>query len=114
MKTFTLARAVAAACLAASLAPAPAMARQPSTRLEIVGNYAGRALKLEIDGKVVFEGYGHLEPPGVTWTLTLSGESDPAPLKLDQQDCETFSASIPRDGKVHTLLIQGCEVKLLS
>jgi len=110
MRKYLLALAVGA------LAVAPAIAQAPTlTRLEVIGNHAGKQMKLAIDGEVVFEGYGHLDPPGVTWTLIVKPGDAPAPLELTIEPCETpFKAELPRDGKTHSLLIQGCDIKLLG
>lgn len=103
------------ALLFAVLCVAPAAA-QPSlmSKLEVVGNHAGRMMKLHVDGKLVFEGNGHLDPPGVTWTLNVAPGSEPAPIELTIEPCEApFKADVPRNGGVHTLIIQGCDVKIV-
>lgn len=83
------------------------------TKLEVVGNHAGRLMKLAIDGKVVFEGRGHLDPPGVTWTHSVSSGGGPAPIELQIEPCEApFKADMARDGGVHALIIQDCEIRL--
>lgn len=90
--------------------PAPVSA---STRLEILGNYAGRKLKLTVDGRVEWDGYGHLNPPGMSWIITVKPGDAPAPIELQIEQCEApFTAEMPRDGGEHALIIQGCEIKL--
>lgn len=104
------------ALAAAVVAGGPAMAQpQATTQLEVLGNYAGRKLQLTLDGRSEWDGYGHLNPPGVSWILSIKPGDEPALLELSIEPCETpFKAELPRDGKTHALLIQGCEIKLLA
>lgn len=112
--------AMAAACCACQQAgvqvtqTSPPVTVPPAaiTKLEVVGNHAGRLMKLQVDGKVVFEGRGHLDPPGVTWTLNIQPGSTPAPVELTIEPCDApFAAELPRNGGVHAVIIKGCEVK---
>lgn len=114
-----LAIPILAACSDASAQPpGDTVAAEPHplpaiTKLEVVGNHAGRLMNLEIDGKVVFEGRGHLDPPGVTWTHSVPFGGGPAPIELRIEPCEApFKADMARDGGVHALIIQGCEIRL--
>jgi hypothetical protein len=108
-----LARLMLAAA-ALVLAPAAAVAQPPqASKFEIVGNHAGRMLKLTVDGKVIFEGRRHLEPPGMTWIVDVPPGLEPAPLELAIEPCEQpFRAVVPRDGKTWALVIQACDIKL--
>lgn len=97
-----------------TLAPVAALAQTPQTsKFEIVGNHAGRLLKLTVDGKVIFEGRRHLEPPGMTWIVDVPPGLEAAPLELQIEPCEApFKASVPRDGKQRLLVIRNCEFEL--
>lgn len=82
------------------------------TRLEVLGNYAGRLLKLQVDGKTVFEGRGHLDPPGFTWAFNILPGSALASAELTIEPCAApFAAKLPRNGKVHAVIIQDCDVR---
>lgn len=83
------------------------------TKLEILGDYAGRKLKLTVDGRVEWDGYGHLNPPGMSWFITVPPGAAPAPVELQIEQCEElFEAEMPRDGGVYALIIQGCDIAL--
>lgn len=83
------------------------------TKLEILGNYAGRKLKLTVDGRVEWDGYGHLNPSGMSWLVTVQPGEAPAPVELQIETCEEpFVAEMPRDGGLYALIIQDCAIKL--
>ena len=83
------------------------------TKLEILGNYAGRKLKLTVDGRVEWDGYGHINPPGMSWFITVQPGEAPAPVELQIEACEEpFVAEMPRDGGLYALIIQDCAIKL--
>jgi hypothetical protein len=112
MRRLDLAAAAAAALCLCGVAMAKP---QAITKLEVVGNHAGRMMKLAVDGVVVFEGRGHLDPPGVTWTLDIQPGDGPAKLMLEIEPCEkSFGLALPRDGQTYALIIQGCAVELAS
>ncbi len=74
-------RDLAVASLALCAACDMAVAQPPViTKLEVVGNHAGRMMKLTVDGQLEFEGRGHLDPPGVVWTLNVRPGGEPAPI----------------------------------
>lgn len=100
-----------------AIAQVPVQQATPSavTRIEVLGNYAGRKIKLIIDGRVEWDGYGHLNPPGVSWLIDVKPGEAPAPIEVQIDQCETpFKEEMPRDGKTHALIIQGCDIKLTS
>lgn len=109
---------VSIAAIASVLAVACGIAyAQPPTlsKLEVVGNYAGRVMKLTVDGKVEYEGRGHLDPPGVTWRINVLPGAEPAPVELEIEPCEQpVRASMPRDGATYALIIQGCDIRLVK
>lgn len=88
---------------------------QAGAKLEVLGDYAGRKLKLTVDGKVEWDGYGHLNPQGMSWFITVNPGDTPAPIELQIEPCEQpFTADIPRDGATRALIIQGCEIRLVK
>lgn len=103
-----------AACVQAAAQPLQAPGQvTATTRLEILGDYAGRKLKLTVDGRVEWDGYGHLNPPGMSWFITVEPGQAPVPVELQIEPCtEPFKATFPRDGETRALIIQGCDVKL--
>lgn len=116
---FSLAALTALACCACQQAGAQvaqgasdAAGQTAPARLEVVGNYAGRVLKLQVDGMTVFEGRGHLDPPGFTWAFNISPGPAVASAELTIEPCAApFAAKLPRNGKVHAVIIQDCDVR---
>lgn len=99
--------------VAAAQTPVQTPTAPTLTRIEILGNYAGRKLKLTVDGRVEWDGYGHLNPPGMSWFITVQPGEGPAPIELQIDQCEgSFKTEVPRNGQEFALIIQGCEIKL--
>jgi hypothetical protein len=93
--------------------PDQSVAPQTDARIEILGNYAGRKIKLTVDGRVEWDGYGHLNPSGMSWFIDVKPGEAPVPIELQIDQCETpFKEAVPRDGKTHALIIRGCEIRL--
>ena len=102
---------------------APACAQQPVARdqsqallpakLEIVGNYAGRLIDFKLDGRVILQGRGHLNPPGVSWIETVYAAA-PVPLRFEIENCPAFEATLTPGGPAYTLVVQGCDLKLVQ
>ena len=85
------------------------------TKVEVLGNYAGRQLKLTVDGRVEWDGYGHLNPPGMSWFITVKPGEAPALVELQMEQCEApFRAEMPRDGGAYALIIQDCDARLVK
>jgi hypothetical protein len=96
----------------------PALGRTPPgsapllTRVEVVGNYAGRDMVLKIDGRVEYQGRGQLHPPGMSWTIPTANLGKPSTLELTIEPCPApFSATYEQDGVQRYLVIQDCEIR---
>ena len=81
---------------AAPAAPMPPERPAQLTPVEFVGDYAGKQMKLVIDGQTVFEGRGQLLQPGQRWILQVQPGSRPADLILDLEGCATYRTQVWR------------------
>lgn len=84
------------------------------TPVEIVGDYAGKQMKLVIDGQTIFEGRGQVSPPGVRWVTQVQPGSTPAALILELEGCAAYNGQIWRSGGLHLVRIEGCTVTLIG
>lgn len=80
------------------------------TPVEIVGDYAGKQMKLVIDGQTVFEGRGQLQRPGQRWIFQVQPGSAPADLMLELEGCAIYRTQVWRSGGLNAIIIQGCNV----
>lgn len=109
--------------LAAVLCASPASAQPPNgepprseplqTRLEILGDYAGRLIKFTLDNRIVLDGRGHLNLPGVSWIETVYA-AGPVPLRFEIENCPVFEAALTPGGAMYALIVQGCDLKLVQ
>lgn len=108
------------ACATAPMPPAPELASMPPeqprliTPVEITGDYAGRPMKLTIDGRVVHDGPAEARPAGTRWIEEVAPGAYPAPLILELEGCPTYRAEISRTGGLHAVAINGCDVMLIG
>jgi len=101
------------------VAAGPALGETPReppllTKIEVVGDYAGRNMLLRIDGRVEYEGRGQLHPPGMTWTIPTPNLGKTSIIELTIEPCtDTFKADYEQDGVQRALIIQNCDIRLV-
>jgi hypothetical protein len=121
IRTHLAALMLLAAC-AATPAPQPGAASpsmppevpRPATPVEIMGDYAGRMMKLTIDGRVVQDGRADARPAGARWLEQVAPGSSPADLILELEGCAVYRAQIFRTGGLQAVSINGCNVMLIG
>lgn len=102
-----------AACATAE-AEAPSLPAPRAHYLEIVGNYHGHQLQLDVNGATVAQGYQHLLPPGVAWREELPPTGD-VTLTLTIEPCAApFTQSFTPGAEAPTLIINGCDIRLVG
>lgn len=110
MRVLLLTFALAACATAKAEAP-------PAPRayyIEIVGNYHGRQLQLDVNGATVAQGYQHLLPPGVAWREELPPTGDVA-LTINIEPCEApFTQTFTPGAEAPTLIIDSCDIRLVG
>lgn len=84
------------------------------TPVEIVGDYAGKQMKLVIDGQTVFEGRGQLMRPEQRWIFQVQPGNAPADLALELENCAVYRGQISRTGGLQAVMIKGCVVALIG
>ena len=126
--SLTTVRMVILALWASACAPmAPSMAVAPAqevaqTAPEIVGplhvtllgNYAGKVVRLEVDGEVLVERRMMFPPPGATDRFDIPlGPARSVPVKLDIEGCPaSWTGEFElQPGQNHALIVQGCGVE---
>lgn len=99
------------ACATAESAPPPA---PRAHYIEIVGNYHGRQLQLDINGGTIAQGMQHLLPTGIAWREQLP-PSGPVTLTLTFAACDApFSQTFTPGAEAPTLIIDGCDIRLIG
>jgi len=108
---------VLAGCAGSAAGEPPAPEAAPEigeARVGLLGNYAGRALRIEVEGRVLVEGRLPFPPPGAEDRyLTEMGPERVVDARVEIEGCEpTWSGQI-RLVPLRTsyLLIQGCDVQ---
>lgn len=84
------------------------------TPVEIVGDYAGKQMKLVIDGETVFEGRGQLMRPEQRWIFQVQPGNAPADLTLELENCAAYRGQIWRSGGLQAVMIKECSVTLIG
>lgn len=99
---------------------APELASMPPeqplrmTPVQITGDYAGRNLRLTLDGRVVHEGRAEAKPDGERWIEEVGPGASPADLILELEGCAVYRSQIFRTGVLHAVAISGCNVTLIG
>lgn len=110
MKHAVIALALTLGGCVSAQAEAPPAPR--ATYIEIVGNYHGRDLRLNLNGETVAQGRQHLLPTGVAWReqLPMADEID---LELTIEPCDApFRATFAASGPAPAIIISGCDIRL--
>lgn len=82
--------------------------------IEIVGNYHGRQLQLDINGGTIAQGMQHLLPTGIAWREQLPPRG-PVTLTLTFTACDApFSQTFTPGAEAPTLIIDGCDIRLVG
>jgi hypothetical protein len=82
--------------------------------IEIVGNYHGRQLQLDINGATVTQGMQHLLPTGIAWREQLP-PSGPVTATLTFAACDApFSQTFTPGAETPTLIINSCDIRLVG
>ncbi|WP_135213308.1 hypothetical protein [Vitreimonas flagellata] len=104
--------ALALSACAATMANPPPTPRAHS--IEIVGNYHGRQLQLDINGGTVAQGMQHLLPTGIAWREQLP-PNGPVTVTLTFAACGApFSQTFTPGAEAPTLIIDGCDIRLVG
>ena len=112
MRVLLLALALGACMPTQTTMPAPPPPR--AHYLEIVGNYHGRQLQLDINGGTVAQGMQHLLPTGIAWREQLPPDGA-ITLTLTFAACDApFSQTFTPGAEPPTLIINGCDVRLVG
>ncbi len=99
------------ACATPDAGPPPAP-RAPY--IEIVGDYHGRQVQLDINGGTVVQGMQHVLPAGAAWREQLP-PTGPVTLTLTFSACGApFSQTFTPGGETPTLIINGCDIRLVG
>lgn len=102
-----------AACATAE-AEAPSAPAPRAHYIEIVGNYHGRQLQLDINGGTVAQGMQHLLPTGIAWREQLP-PNGPVTVTLTFAACDApFSQTFTPGAETPTLIIDGCDIRLIG
>jgi hypothetical protein len=80
------------------------------TPVEIVGDCAGRVMKLTIDGRITQEGRAEARPSGTRWIEQVAPGRSPAELVLELENCPIYRTQISRNGVLNAISISGCNV----
>lgn len=115
MKRATVALLLALGACANAQADAPPVEAPPAPRatyIEVVGNYHGRDLRLNLNGETVAQGRQHLLPTGVAWREQLP-MADQIDLELAIEPCEApFRATFAASGPAPAIIISDCDIRL--
>jgi hypothetical protein len=119
IRTLLAAATLLTACASApapqlAAAPMPPEVPRPETPVEIMGDYAGRTLKLTLDGRVVHDGVAAARPPGRRWIENVAPGAAPAELILELETCPVYRTQVFRSGVLHAVSINGCNVMLIG
>ena len=104
----------------ASAEQTPDSGRAPTStgmsHIKIVGNYAGKNLKLLINDLVLAERVQHLLPPGVSWQLaTGSGPARRVMADLKIEPCPDWRQEILlAPDAVTTIIVRDCKIEALA
>ena len=112
--TMLSACAATPAPLSVSAVPMPPEVPRMETPVEIMGDYAGRVMKLTLDGRTVHDGRAESRPPGARWIEQVAPGRSPADLVLELENCPIYRAQVFRTGVLHAVSINGCNVMLIG
>jgi len=115
-----LAAGLVGACAASAAQPGgspPAPVAPGPLDLTLLGDYAGRVMTLEVDGRILVEGRLNFPPPGAEHRFEVDmGAARRVGVTLQIEDCvEAWSGEADlQPWNTSYLLIQGCDIQLLG
>jgi hypothetical protein len=102
------------AAMEPQLASMPPEVPRLETPVEIVGDYAGRMMRLVIDGQVIHDGRAEARAPGTRWLEQVAPGTAPAEVILEIENCPAYRSQIFRSGVLNAISINGCNVMLIG